>query len=80
MIWDKYQGITVGEMVRVLEKLGYKEIQKGGNRVRLFANDDGDSIPTPFNLKEEMFPKSVWWVLNLIRLPDKEFERLRQEP
>src|SRR5437667_8234470 len=73
MIWDKCQGIKVREMMRILRKLGYKEVQKGGKRVRLFANDEGNSIPTPFDPEEEMFPKSVWWTLNLIRLPDKEF-------
>jgi hypothetical protein len=79
MNWDKYQGIKVADMIRVLRKLGYKQIGNGRKSVRVFEGEEGDLVVTPSNLKEEMFSKSVWWTLNMIRLPDKEFDRLRQE-
>lgn len=79
MNWDKYQGITVADMIRVLRKLGYTQVGKGKKSVRIFENDEGNWVMTPSNPEEEMFSKSVWWTLNLIRLPDKDFDRLRTE-
>jgi predicted RNA binding protein YcfA (HicA-like mRNA interferase family) len=78
MNWDKYQGIKAADMIRVLRKLGYKQVGKGRKSVRVFENDEGNWVMTPSNPEEEMFSKSVWWILNLIRLPDKEFDRLRK--
>ena len=76
---NKYEGVKTGEMIRVLRKLGYKQLGKPGKITRCFENDEGTFVCTPIDPKEEMFPKEVWWLLNLIRLPDKEFERLRAE-
>ena len=76
---NKYEGIKVGEMIGVLRKLVYKQIGKPGKVSRFFENDEGTFISTPVNPEEEMFPKTVWWTLNLMRLPDKEFERLRKQ-
>lgn len=77
---ERYEGVKAGEMIRVLRKLGYKQVGKPGKVSRFFINDEGDHLSTPIDPDEEMFPKTVWWMLNLMRLPDKEFERLRKEP
>ncbi len=76
---DRYEGIKAGDMIRVLRKLGYKQIGKPGKVSRFFENEEGNFISTPVNPEEEMFPKSVWWMLNLMRLPDKDFDRMRKE-
>ncbi len=76
----QYDGVRVADMIHVLRKLGYRQVRKAGNQLRFFAKNGGDSIPLPFDAEEPMFPKMVWWTLNLLRLSDEDFNRLRKEP
>jgi len=75
---SQYEGIKVADMMHVLRKLGYRQVRTSGIKMRFFAKDGGESLPLPYDPEEEMFPKMVWWTLNLIRLPDEEFARLRR--
>jgi predicted RNA binding protein YcfA (HicA-like mRNA interferase family) len=75
---ERYQGVKTKDMIRILRRLGYKQVGRAGKVMRYFSDEDGNSISTPVDLDEEIHPKVVWWMVNMIRLPDKEFERLRK--
>jgi hypothetical protein len=75
---DKYQGLKAADMIRVLRKLGYRQIGKGKKSVKVFEDGEGHLVVTPSNPEEEMYSKAVWWILHSIRLPDEEFDRLRK--
>lgn len=77
---SRYQGVRVHEMIHVLRKLGYRQVKQVKDRMRFFRKNGSDSLNTPFDQDEKMFPKVVWHMLNLLRLPDEDFDRLRKEP
>jgi hypothetical protein len=75
----QYEDVKVKEMAKVLGKLGFRKKRHLEKRITVYENSEGDTISLPYNPEEPLLWRYVWWVLNDLRLPDKEFERLRQE-
>ena len=70
--------ISGKKMCKILEKLGFQQIQAKGSHVR-FKHSDGRRTVVPIHSNEELGKGLLREILNQINLTKEEYERLRQE-
>jgi predicted RNA binding protein YcfA (HicA-like mRNA interferase family) len=76
---EPYENIKVRDMIRVIERMGYRRDRRR-KASHWWFHPDGGQITMPDDPEEVMYPTVVNLVLCRMRLPEKDFERLLKEP
>mgnify|MGYP001565256540 FL=1 len=65
-------------MCKILEKLGFQKVHQVGSHIR-YVHPDGRRTVVPVHGNEKLGEGLLNEILKQIKLPRKEYEKLRQE-
>ena len=66
------------KMCKILEKLGFQKVHQVGSHIR-YVHPDGRRTVVPVHGNEKLGEGLLNEILKQIKLPRKEYEKLRQE-
>ena len=72
---DKLPRVTAREVIKVLEKLGFRLVRQSGSH-KIYKNDEGVRITVPYHSGKILHPKLLKQILKDADLSVEEFERL----
>lgn len=74
----KLPRVTAAEVIRVLEKQGFRLSRQSGSH-KIYKNDQGKRVTLPFHAGKILHPKVLKAILADAELTIEEFQRLLKE-
>ena len=72
---DKLPRVTAREVIKVLEKLGFRLVRQSGSH-KIYKNDEGVRTTVPYHSGKILHPKLLKQILKDADLSVEEFKRL----